>query len=96
MKVRFHELAQAELDDAFEWYEGQFVGLGLRFIEELDQAVSRILEFPAISPEIDSGLRRCILPRFPYGIIYSVDETWLTVVAVAHLHREPRYWVERL
>lgn len=96
MNVRLHGLAQAELDDAFEWYEGQLTGLGARFIEEIDDTVSRIIAFPALGSELSPGIRRCLLPRFPFGIIYAADETNLTILAVAHLHREPRYWVDRL
>lgn len=96
MNIRLHALAQSELHDAFEWYEGQLVGLGARFIEEIDDTVSRIIEFPALGPELSPGIRRCLLPRFPFGVIYSCDDTALTILAVAHLHREPRYWVDRL
>lgn len=46
-------------------------------------------------PEIEPGVRRCLLARFPYGLIFGVDGGTLVVVAVAHLHRAPRYWVSR-
>ena len=41
------------------------------------------------------GVRRCLLARFPYGLIYGIDQETIVVVAVAHLHREPRYLVGR-
>lgn len=41
-------------------------------------------------------MHRCLLARFPYGLIFGVDGKMLVVVAVAHLHREPRYWADRL
>lgn len=69
MNVRLHEGAQAELDDAFEWYEGQLAGLGARFIQEFDDTVSRVIAFPALGPELTPGIRRCLLPRFPFGVI---------------------------
>lgn len=96
MNVRLHELAQAELDDAFEWYEGQLAGLGARFIQEFDETVSRIVSFPALGAELAPGIRRCLLPRFPFGVIYTEDVGEMTILGVAHLHREPRYWVGRL
>lgn len=46
-------------------------------------------------PEIEPGLRRSLLARFPYGLIYTVEEQSVIVIAVAHLHREPRYWMDR-
>jgi hypothetical protein len=47
-------------------------------------------------PEIEPGIRRCRLARFPYGLIYGVDDETVVIVAVAHLHRRPRYWIDRI
>jgi plasmid stabilization system protein ParE len=96
MKVRFLTPAQAEVDDAVTWYDSQAQGLGLQFLDELDRAIRRIVSYPLSHADIKEGLRRCLLSRFPYGIIYGLDSETIVVVAVAHLHREPRYWVDRL
>ena len=96
MKLRFLILAQRELDDAVAWYNEQVAGLGQEFLDELDRVVRRAVTFPMSCPEIEPGVRRCLLARFPYGLIYGVDGETLVVVAVAHLHREPRYWVDRI
>lgn len=96
MKVRFLKPAQSEIDDAFAWYESQSQGLGTQFLDEFDRAFRRIMAYPLANAEIGDGLRRCLLSRFPYGIIYGIDAETVIVVAVAHLHREPRYWIDRL
>ena len=96
MNVRFLGLAQRELDDAVAWYNEQAAGSGQEFLDELDRAVRRAVTFPMSCPEIEPGVRRCLLARFPYGLIYGVDRKTIVVVAVAHLHREPRYWVGRI
>ena len=95
MKVSFLALAQQELDDAVAWYNKEGPGLGQDFLDELDRAVRRAVAFPFSCPEIDPGVRRCLLARFPYGLIYGIDQETIVVVAVAHLHREPRYWIGR-
>ena len=95
MKVSFLIPAQSELDDAVVWYNRQAAGLGREFLDELDRAVRRAVAFPMSYPEIEPGIRRCRLARFPYGLIYGVDGEILVVVAVAHLHRLPRYWIDR-
>jgi len=95
MKVRFLTLAQQELDDAVNWYNEQADGLGKEFLDELDRAVRRSVAFPLSCPEIEPGLRRCLLARFPYGLVYGLEGDTIVVVAVAHLHREPRYWAAR-
>jgi len=96
VNVRFLTPAQRELDDAVEWYNRQAVGLGREFLDELDRAVRRAAVFPLSYPEIVPAVRRCRLSRFPYGLIYGIDGETLVIVAVAHLHREPRYWIDRL
>jgi len=96
MKLRFLILAQRELDEAVAWYNEQAAGSGQEFLDELDRVVRRAVTFPMSCPEIEPGVRRCLLARFPYGLIYGVDRKTIVVVAVAHLHREPRYWVGRI
>ncbi|MCL4456801.1 MAG: type II toxin-antitoxin system RelE/ParE family toxin [Nitrospirae bacterium] len=96
MNIRFLKTAQSEVDDAFSWYDSQARGLGTRFLDDLDRAVRRIAAFPFANTEIEESLRRCLLTKFPYGIIYGIDSETIIVVAIAHLHREPRYWIERL
>lgn len=96
MKVTFLALAQQELDGAVAWYNEQAAGVGQEFLDELDRAVRRAATFPMSCPEIESGVRRCLLARFPYGLIYGIDGDTIVVIAVAHLHREPRYWVDRM
>lgn len=96
MKVVFLTPAQDELDDAVTWYDRQATGLGRELLDELDRAIRRAVAFPLSYPEIEPGIRRCRLARFPYGIIYGLDSETLVVVAVAHLHRRPRYWIDRI
>lgn len=96
MRIRFLEGAQSEVDDAAAYYEDREEGRGHDFLDELDRATRRIKSFPLASTEIEPGIRRCLLARFPYGIIYGIDEDLIVVIAVSHLHREPRYWVDRI
>ena len=96
MKVVFLAPAQNELDEAVAWYDREAAGLGRELLDELDRAVRRALAFPLSYPEIEPGIRRCRLGRFPYGLIYGLDGDTLVVVAVAHLHRQPRYWIDRI
>jgi plasmid stabilization system protein ParE len=96
MKIRFLKPAQSEVDNAVAWYDSQSFGLGIQFLDDLDRTVRRIVSYPLSCPEIEPALRRCLLSRFPYGLIYGVDADTIIVVAVSHLHREPRYWINRM
>jgi plasmid stabilization system protein ParE len=95
VRIRFLAVARQELDDAFVWYERQSPGLGYEFLGELDRAVRRINAYPDSCAELTRGLRRALLTRFPYGLIYGRETDSIVIVAVAHLHREPRYWIDR-
>jgi len=96
MTIRFLAVARRELDDTVAWYERQSRGLGYEFLDELDRVVRRINAYPESSAELTRGLRRALLSRFPYGLVYGIDADSIIVVAVAHLHRRPRYWIDRL
>jgi len=87
VRVRFLTPAQQELDDAVAWYNHQLEGLGQEFLDELDRAIRRAISFPLSCPEIEPEIRRCLIARFPYGLIYGIDGDTIVVVAVAHLHR---------
>jgi plasmid stabilization system protein ParE len=88
--------AQAELDDAVQWYEAQSTGLGARFLAELVHAFGLIQQFPTAWHPLGPNTRRCRLKRFPYGVIYALEGEDVVVVAIAHLHREPAYWSARM
>ena len=96
MNVRVLEIAQRELDEAVSYYNGQVAGLGDAFLLEAVAAIERIRQFPDAWHPLGENVRRCRLRRFPYGLIYYVDETGVLLVAVAHTHRRPEYWRERL
>ena len=96
MNVRVLEVAQQELDEAVSYYNGQVAGLGDAFLLETVAAIERIRQFPDAWHPLGEGVRRCRLRRFPYGLIYHADETGVLLIAVAHTHRRPGYWRERL
>lgn len=96
MKVEFLEPAQTELDQAFEWYETQQENLGLQFLSEFDAAIRRIAAFPEAYVLIEKEVRRCLIKRFPYGVLYGLDTDKIIVIAVVHLHRKPDYWIARI
>ncbi len=61
-------------------------------MDEFNQAVKLVKSFPDLYEIIDGNLRRCLLNRLPYGLIYGVDKATVVIVAVAHLKRKPNYW----
>lgn len=96
MKARFHEAAEAELAEAVSYYDGKASGLGERLLSEVKAATRYIEEHPEIAPVIDLGVRAKVLVRFPYSLMYVVEDSELFIVAVAHQSKRPAYWVDRL
>jgi toxin ParE2 len=96
VKVRVLEVAQQELDEAISYYDGQVAGLGSAFMLEIVAAIERIRKFPGAWHPLGENVRRCRLRRFPYGLIYHADDAGILLIAVAHAHRRPDYWRERL
>lgn len=92
MNVRFLEPAQAELDEAIQWYAKQAPGLGDSFLIETLAVLKLIQQFPLAWHPLSQEVRRCRLKRFPYSVVYALDGEDLLIIAIAHQHRKPAYW----
>ena len=95
MRFEFSPEARAEFDDGEHYYEAQVPGLGSRFRKDIQQVLRRLRRWPLAAPVERGDIRRLMLSRFPYKLLYSVEADRIYVIAVAHLHRAPDYWVDR-
>lgn len=96
MNYRFHPAAEAELDQAIDFYETCQPGLGIEFANEVKVAIARIMEHPEAWAALSRHTRRCLLHRFPYGVIYHIGPDVIVIIAIANLHRLPAYWQHRI
>ncbi len=96
MRFSFHPLADIELDDAIRYYEECEPGLGLELAEEVYSAIRRVSEYPDAWSAMSQNTRRCLVNRFPFGVIFQVKDGTLRIIAVANLHRRPGYWADRV
>jgi plasmid stabilization system protein ParE len=94
--LEFHPEAQDEFASAARFYEDQRQGLGLDFTLAIQRTYERLLESPAAGPPFGRRLRRVLVPKFPYGLLYRVESDRIYIIAVMHLHRRPGYWRSRL
>ena len=94
--VRYHEAAEEELLHEIGYLELRAEGLGRRFFAEVWRAEKLISQFPDSAEEIRPGIRRCILRKFQYSLIYSNEKDGLLILAVAHHSRRPSYWIGRV
>ncbi len=84
------------MNEAAQFYEGRSEGLGEDFLDEAQHTVESILAFPKSGPTVSKNLRRRILRRFPFGLLYAIEGERIVIVAVAHLKRRPRYSKDRM
>jgi hypothetical protein len=96
MTIRFLDVAQQELDEAIDYFNSESRGLGADFLHETLKALDRIGRHPNAWHPCSPRTRRCLLRRFPYGVIYQVMDGEILVIAIACLHRQPEYWQERI
>ena len=96
-RYRFLHAAAKELDSATAWYEERSA-VAPHFVDLVERAIKRIRKRPLMYPAWPglSAVRRCILRRFPFVIVYAMLEDEIVVIAVAHSRKRPGYWVRRL
>src|SRR5262245_25269461 len=94
-RPEFHQLADYELNEAAQYYEREELGLGLAFLEDVDRSLDIIQEAPEGAPVIRGTVRRKLLRRFPYALLYRIAPTGIRILAVMNLRRRPTYWLGR-
>ena len=100
MKLRIVAEAEEELRDASAWYEGRQGGLGVELLAAVDEAVRRIQQAPRQFARVEAmpdeeNVRRLLLRRFPFKLVYEIGDDEIRVLAVAHMQRRPGYWKHR-
>jgi plasmid stabilization system protein ParE len=88
--------ARADLIDAQDWYENEAPGLGRHFRAAVDALIERMSANPRQFPVVYKNIRRALLRRFPYALMFVIeaDET-LSVIACFHGSRDPIHWQKR-
>ena len=93
MKIKIVEPARREFLEAKEYYEIEQSGLGNKFATEIKRAIKRIKGYPDAFPEAIRGVRKCAIHKFPYKILYAIEQKDILILAFAHQHRRSNYWL---
>lgn len=97
MRLIIRPAAELDIQEAADWYEEEEPGLGARFIDELQTALTRLRTMPLQFPNVGRSVRRTLLHRFPYAVYFLVrDDDHAVVLAVLHQRRDPATWKQRL
>jgi toxin ParE1/3/4 len=89
IRVLFRDVASRDVHEAQAWYEAQQQGLGAQFRQSLSLVVTLIGEHPLACPEVYRGVRRALLPGFPYALFYVIASDRIRVLACLHQRRSP-------
>jgi len=92
VKVRILSCAEREFAEAVDFYNAERPGLGYELAEEVRRTLDRISAFPEAWPIFSRRTRRCIVRRFPYGVLYQVRSDCVLVVGL--LLRLIRKWLK--
>jgi toxin ParE1/3/4 len=93
---RFLLPAEEEMTQASVFYEATTSGLGVDFLDEVQRVIDILVGHPELGQFVGRGLKRALLHRFPFSLIYSVEIDAILIVAVAHQRRRPGYWRDRI
>ena len=95
MDFVFHPEAEVDFLEAINYYEGCAQGLGLDFSLEVYTSIQLITQHPRAWTTHEGDIRRCLIHRFPFGILYSIENQSILILAVMNLRQEPGYWKSR-
>jgi toxin ParE1/3/4 len=96
MRYEFHPAALEEYRQAALWYAEREPEVALKFVASVENAIERIVEAPMRWRVVDEDVRRCLTRVFPFGILYTMEDNFLLILAVMHLSRVPGYWKSRI
>lgn len=95
-RLVFRPEADLEINEAAEWYEARGQGLAVEFLRVVDACIESIRRDPLLYPVVHGQARRAMLRRFPYGVVYTVLEDEIVIIACIHGRRDPKSWQDRL
>ena len=95
MTYSFHPDARDELYAAAREYESLQENLGLEFVEEIYRGIERIRQFPHAWQKLTLDTRKCLIRRFPFGIVYEIRDNHILIYAIMHHRQKPGYWHDR-
>jgi len=96
LPVVLRRAAQAEFDEAADWYERQRTNLGRDFVAKVQTTFDRIRTAPHQFPTVFEGIRQAIVDRFPYSVLFQSEPKRIVVLAVFHHRRNPSVWKRRV
>ncbi len=87
--LKFTFRANIDTIVAYEFYESRRKNLGEQFLEELDNCYQSIVLNYTTYKVVHSIYRQAVVNKFPFVVIYSVDEKDIIITAIFHTSKNP-------
>lgn len=95
-KYKLEPSAKEDIKESVTYYEDQKEGLGGEFIDELNWKIQEIAEKPDKNPLFHKEARKTSLKRFPFNIIYTIEDGFISILGVWHKRRDPNQLGRRI
>ena len=96
MKVEYHPALERELLEVRDYYNERSLGLGGAFVDEFERQILHIATQPERWMVVQGDMRRALMRRFPYVILFRImDERTIRVTVVKHEARHPAFGIHR-
>jgi toxin ParE1/3/4 len=92
LTVSFNEQARSEIQEAAYYYGLESTNLRAAFLDAIDVALAELAEHPKAAPVLRGTIRRKVIRRFPYSILYTLRPAEIRILAIMHQSRRPFYW----
>ncbi len=96
LPIRLLPEARDEFDAAVDWYEQQQPGLGTAFLDRVRDEFARIAANPQLHSIVYQDVRKAVVQKFPYVVLYKEEAGEVVVIAVFHTARDPAIWQGRV
>ena len=88
-KIEIRPLASIEIIEAYDWYEMQREGLGMEFLNELDNFYNSLLRNPHAYAYYQEPVRQGRMKRFPYTVVYEIFDNSIVIYSVFMIRQDP-------
>jgi toxin ParE1/3/4 len=95
-RITLRPEAESEISEAAVWYTRRGIGLGADFLDEVAKTLSVLKSSPDRFPIVEGEIRKTLLRRFPYVVLFSIRGAEVVVISCFHTRRDPKHWRDRL
>ncbi len=83
------EEAKEDIFEAYNWYEDKQTELGERFLNIIDEYFKNISLYPQQYHIEFDNMRKAIVKKFPFIIVFGIENNDVVVFAVFHTKQNP-------